>query len=166
MKAVPYDIWKMLYQYFYYMNNSVSHIPEHVCRLRRRDVQAAPSHSISYCTETLPKPAFGGTGRFFTMNSIKETLGLDQDDADDDDVKYEMKSSNDSNEKSKESEKSAKSITAEKLTPLGGKKSNALAADGKSSADALENNKSAAVGAGTSLLLVIWSLAALLKFNL
>lgn len=164
MKAVPNDIWKMLYQYFYYMNNSVSHIPEHVCRLRRRDVQAAPSHSISYCTETLPKPAFGGTGRFFTMNSIKETLGLDQDD--DDDVKYEMKSSNDSNEKSKESEKSAKSITAEKLTPLGGKKSNALAADGKSSADALENNKSAAVGAGTSLLLVIWSLAALLKFNL
>lgn len=158
MKAVPNDIWKMLYQYFYYMNNSVSHIPEHVCRLRRRDVQAAPSHSISYCTETLPKPAFGGTGRFFTMNSIKETLGLDQDD--DDYVKYEMKSSNDSNEKSKESEKSAKSITAEKLTPLGGKKSNALAAD------ALENNKSAAVGAGTSLLLVIWSLAALLKFNL
>ncbi|KAL1457101.1 hypothetical protein WDU94_001764 [Cyamophila willieti] len=71
------------------ISDTTHRITEHVCRLRRRGVAAAPAHDISYCTEAIRHESSGSFGsRFFSMSHLRESLGLDEDD-DDEKLVYE-----------------------------------------------------------------------------
>uniref|UniRef100_A0A8D8STP9 Beta-hexosaminidase n=1 Tax=Cacopsylla melanoneura TaxID=428564 RepID=A0A8D8STP9_9HEMI len=66
------------------ISDTTYRITEHVCRLRRRGVAAAPAHDISYCSPTIEHESSGSFGlRFFSMTHLRESLGLDNDDDDD-----------------------------------------------------------------------------------
>ncbi|XP_026686785.1 beta-hexosaminidase subunit alpha-like [Diaphorina citri] len=66
-------------------NNTKNRITEHVCRLKRRNVQAAPVYDISYCSPVIPQPTRGSFsyGRFFSLDHIRESLGLTKDNEED-----------------------------------------------------------------------------------